>query len=372
MEKIDRRSVVRAAALSAAGVALAAPRAGPLRVGFSCDAADRYGPHLDEYLHALASCRGVDEIAVAAHAGLVETRARAVLGSRFPKLAVYPDTSSMMAEFPPALVIVSMEADRAPAAIETALAGGADVVAEKPACVRVEDFERLVRFATDRKRSLALAFATRLNPLAIRARDLIRGGSLGKLYAVQMMFVADQARLVEPGYQRSWRAFRSRAGGGYLAWLGIHYIDLAQFLSGARVARVGALIANAGGQPIEVEDSAALSLAFDTGITGTLQSGYYLDRGYQTGIRLWGSQGWMHLDLKGERRLVWTSGGTTKTVVAGDDPAAANEYPAMVQAAVDSTRGTERWFITAQESLRTLRVVFAAYRSAATGAFVVP
>ena len=38
-------------------------------------------------------------------------------------------------------------------------------------------------------------------------------------------------------------------------------------------------------------------MRFDNGTLGTLTSGYYLDRGYHEHIRVWGSGGWMELDL---------------------------------------------------------------------------
>ena len=48
-----------------------------------------------------------------------------------------------------------------------------------------------------------------------------------------------------------------------------------------------------GGQPLKIEDSAALTMRFDNGAFGTMHSGYYLDKGYHSHIRLWGSNGWI-------------------------------------------------------------------------------
>src|SRR5260370_1397819 len=72
-------------------------------------------------------------------------------------------------------------------------------------------------------------------PAAMKARELIQSGMLGKLYGVDMYTIADQTRLKNPEYQRAWYASKSRAGGGHLMWLGIHYLDLIQYISGDRI-----------------------------------------------------------------------------------------------------------------------------------------
>jgi predicted dehydrogenase len=67
------------------------------------------------------------------------------------------------------------------------------------------------------------------------------------------------------------------------------------YISGSRIRDVAALTANVGGQPIDTEDSAVVALRFDNGILGTLTSGYYLNRGYHSLLKIWGSGGWVAL-----------------------------------------------------------------------------
>src|SRR6266446_6244773 len=101
-------------------------------------------------------------------------------------------------------------------------------------------------------------------------------------------FDAFQTRLKQPEYQRARYASKSRAGGGHLMWLGIHYLDLIQYISGDRIRQVTGFARNVGGTPIDVEDAAVVALQFAGGSVGTLHSGYYLDRGYHTRIMVWG------------------------------------------------------------------------------------
>src|SRR5262249_31470989 len=151
----------------------------------------------------------------------------------------------------PALALITMEARVAPPAVKAALSAGCHVLAEKPACVRIADFEELVRRAEQAKRSLALALANRVDPAILETRRIVQSGEIGKLYGMDLQIVADQTRLASPAYHKSWVAQKARAGGGHLIWLGIHWLDLAMYISGSRIRDVAALTANVGGEPID-------------------------------------------------------------------------------------------------------------------------
>src|SRR5579863_2561626 len=149
-------------------------------------------PHLDIYMECLANCSGVAEISVADSGGGAFGLARATLGKRFPEIGTYTDYRAMLRERRPDLAVISFASDHGPAPIEAALDANCHILAEKPACVRAEDFARLNGLAEVRHRYLMLAMATRVSPLAQRARELVRDGSLGKLYGASMFFLADQ------------------------------------------------------------------------------------------------------------------------------------------------------------------------------------
>src|SRR5260221_1590735 len=119
-------------------------------------------------------------------------------------------------------------------------------------------------------------------PASASPRRIVQSGEIGKLYGVDLQIVADQTRLANPAYHKTWVAQKARAGGGHLIWLGIHWLDLAMYVSGSRIRDVAALTANVGGQPIDTEDSAVVALRFDNRILWALTSGYYLDRGYHS------------------------------------------------------------------------------------------
>src|SRR5882762_1659381 len=266
------------------------------------------GPHLAAYLEGLAKTDEVSAVYLSDPDGQVESEARRALGAKLAGSFRSPD--ELFARHKPAMALVTMEALLAPPAVRSALSAGCHVLAEKPACIKLSDFEALVRQAAQAKRSLVLALANRVDPAIVETRRIVQSGEIGKLYGVDLQIVADQTRLTNPAYHKTWVAQKARAGGGHLIWLGIHWLDLAMYVSGSRIRDVAALTANVGGQPIDTEDSAVVALRFDNGILGTLTSGYYLDRGYHSLLKIWGSGGWVALQRHTQKPpLEWYSSG---------------------------------------------------------------
>jgi predicted dehydrogenase len=288
---------------------------------------------------------------------------RQALGAKFA--ASYRSPSELFAKHKPALALVTIEAKIAPRIISAALAAGCDVLAEKPACVQLSDFAALVRQAEQARRSLVLALANRVDPAILEMRRIVQSAEIGKPYGIDLQIVADQTRLTNPAYHKTWIAQKSRAGGGHLIWLGIHWLDLAMYVSGSRIRDVSAFTPNVGGQPIDTEDSAVVALRFDNGVLGTLTSGYYLDRGYHSLLKIWGFAGWASLQRHTHKPpLEWYSGGRLHQYTGPIEPSG---YTPFLGAIARASAGLAPWPLNAQDSLYVLKTVFAAYRSAESG-----
>ena len=326
------------------------------------------GGHLRQFLQGFASSHGVARVAVSDPTGKKFDQAKAILDDRLEGL--YRSHQEMLQKARPKLVVVALEGHHSPPAIRMALEAGSHVITEKPGCARFENFEPLAPLAQTQNRELMLAMHTRMSQAIQKARELIRKGYLGKPYSATMDWIADQTRLTRPEYHGLWVASKAKAGGGKLIYHGIHYLDVLQYLIEDRIDRISALCENVGGQPIEVEDAAVVAFRMRGGLVGTLNAGYYLDRSKQNQIRLWGSKGWMHLELTSGEPLKWYS--THPDAPRGVQlfyyqDNSNRRYGTLIQAAVDFTRGQAPPPMTAQECLHLMRVIFAGYRSAETG-----
>lgn len=330
-----------------------------------------HGAHLGAYFDALAACDEVENVVLSDPSGRCFQSARGKLGEKLA--ATYDSRDALLREAAPDLALVSYEAVQAPPEIDAALEAGCHVFAEKPACVRAADFEKLVRKAESRKHHLMLALANRVTPAVQEAKRIIARGSLGKIYGVEAHLVADQTRLKSPSYQSKWYAQKARAGGGHLTWLGIHWLDLTMYLTGSEVVEVAGFAGNVGGQPIDVEDSAAVTMKYANGSFGTLTSGYYLDRSYHSHIRIWGSGGWLeYTEWLGERvkaPLKWhsTIEPGTKGVQVYNGPLDPRGYTPFVRECARACAGLQDPPITGREGLRALKTIFSFYQAATTG-----
>ena len=332
------------------------------------------GAHLREYFASLAETPEVARVAVADESGECFQTARDILKDKLD--GEYRSSAKMLAQFKPKLSLVSMEPVKAPPMIDAALEAGCHVLTEKPACVRVEDFEPLVRKAEMKHLEVMLALANRPHAPVQEAKRIIGKGLLGKLYGINMHLVADQARLTRPDYRDSWRCSKARAGGGHLTWLGIHWLDMAMYVTGLQVEQVSGFIEVVGGQPIDVEGSAAVSIKFNDGVLGTLLSGFYLDKTikeniqrYHSHMKIWGETGWLQLSTFEDEPLQWYS---TK---AQGKPAVQQfkyekgqrSYQPFVREAVRHAAGLGEPPITSREGLYVLQAIYGFYEAAKTG-----
>lgn len=354
--------------LGAGAAMIPAAAAGPaaregIKVGVITHAG---GAHLDAYFSALAEADEVAAVSLSDPGRQNVDAAREALGEKL--IAVYDEPATLVREQRPVMALVSMEAALAPPAIEVALRAGCHVMAEKPACIRIEDFERLHEIAKTNDLHLMLALANRLNPEAREARRLIGEGMMGKIYGVEAHLIADQTRLTRPAYHETWYAKKARGGGGHLIWLGIHWLDLTTFLTDSDIVEVAGFTGVVGGQPLDVEDSAAIAMKFANGAFGTMTSGYYLDRGYHSHIKIWGSHGWLEIRRHGGLPLSWYSRKEQDPRIHRIDRfPGPSGYTPFVKACVRASAGLEEPPLTVDDSLQALRTVFGCYQAADTG-----
>ncbi|MEX2578309.1 MAG: Gfo/Idh/MocA family oxidoreductase [Verrucomicrobiales bacterium] len=331
---------------------------------------EKTGAHLGAYFEALRETEECEAVVVCDPSGTHFEAAKKTLGDKLS--AVFKSTDAMLTNAKPGMALVSMEGADSPPVVDKLLDAGVHVLAEKPACTNLADFENLVRKAEAGNLRLMLALANRITPAVQKAKSLVAEGLLGDLYGASIHMVADQTRLRSESYHSSWYADRSRAGGGILMWLGIHWLDLAALISGEAISDVAGFTGIVGGQPLTVEDSAAMAIRFGNGAHGTMNAGYYTDKGYHSFIKLWGSGGWLeyqeHLGDRTSMPLKWYSNKDPKAgIVEYDGPMEPKGYTPYVRRCVQACAGLTEAPITGAEGLSVLRTIFRFYEAADKG-----
>jgi predicted dehydrogenase len=324
------------------------------------------GTHLEFWLPSLAEIQEADSVALVNPSDAVAKLAQKALGKKLRE--VHKNAAEMYRKQRPALAIVSLEPRLCPAAIDAALDAGCHVLSEKPGCLRAEDFAPLVKKAQGKHRHLGMVMANRTHAPVQEARRMIQKGALGRIYGVEIHIVADQTRLTNKAYRASWQCIRNRGGGGHLAWFGIMWLDLALYITGLRVEAVSGFTGVVGGQPIDVEDAAVLTLKFNQRCFGTMTSAYYLDRGVQSHIQVWGEHGWMKLATVEEQPLLYYTTRDVKEprVQEFKYPRGGRGYTPFLRAAVRAAAGLGEPPMTGEECLHLVKAVYGLYDAART------
>ena len=172
-------------------------------------------------------------------------------------------------------VIVATTNDSHEALSMQALDRGLHVLCEKPLSIDLESAEAMVRSAERVGATTMVPFTYRYMPTNQFLKRLIDDGYVGRPFHLNMRYFTGYAR--EPGY--SWRFDRELAGSGVLGDLGSHWLHVARWLFG-EVTSIGAVTSNFYERPPRpdgsdyerAEDAATMTVMFENGASGTLQT----------------------------------------------------------------------------------------------------
>jgi predicted dehydrogenase len=168
--------------------------------------------------------------------------AAATAAARHGWAAVETDWRSLIARDDVHLVDVCTPGDRHAEIAIAALRAGKHVLCEKPLANSVAQAQAMAQAAAQARdqgvRSM-VGFNYRRVPALALARRLIADGRIGQLRHVRAAYLQDW--LADPAAPLTWRLQRERAGSGALSDLGSHIVDIAEYLSGDRLAGVSGI-----------------------------------------------------------------------------------------------------------------------------------
>lgn len=200
------------------------------------------------------------------------------------------------------------------AVLRDALKAEKHIYCDKPLALNVAECESLLAQAQTVSSVQQMTFNYRFVPAILRARQLVEEGFLGDLFQFRAAYL--HAGYVDPNRPFSWRLDRARSGGGAIADLGAHVIDLVRFLvgPGTEVGRAGEFAqvsaqlqtvlkerkdpAMGAMRPVEVDDIALANCRLAGGAIGTLEA-TRLATGVQDELRieLHGTKGGLKFNL---------------------------------------------------------------------------
>jgi predicted dehydrogenase len=164
-------------------------------------------------------------------------------------------------------------------------AGVKHVLCEKPLGLTITETEKMISVCNKREIILGTSFMMRFNSQHRAALKLIEEGKIGK-----PVYGRAQLSCWYPPIKGAWRQDPVTGGGGSLMDMGSHCIDLLEMLFG-NIQSVSCYINNSV-HPYKSEDSAVISLFFENGALGTVDTFFCIpDNSSKNSLELYGSKG---------------------------------------------------------------------------------
>lgn len=278
----------------------------------------------------------------------------------------YVDTYDELLAWGPDAVVVCTENARHREAVELAAAAGVHVLCEKPLATELDDATAMIAACESAGVALMTAFPVRFSPMFTALRDSVEAGRLGDIAGATG---TNNGKI--PVGDRSWFTNPELSGGGAIVDHTVHVADLLDALLGARAETVHCVsnrILHADEPQVRVETGGLVTISYDNGVVATIDCSWSVPDSAPT----WGGVTLEIIGTKGAAAIApfaqHVSGLDESTGRGVWLPFGADLDALMLDELLDAIRTGRRPRPDGRAGLRTLQIVKAAQRSAATGA----
>ena len=253
-----------------------------------------------------------------------------------------------------------------------------DILLEKPICLDIADGEEVLRVCEEEGVKIATGFLMRFHAINAKIRELVQSGAIGQLVSCRAQFCGWY-----PDMPGAWRQVKALSGGGALMDMGVHCIDLLQYITGSKAKRV-ASFSKTNTFSYEVEDQAALMMELENGAFAYVESNFNLPDAIPSKLEIYGTGG----SIVAYGTLSQEEGGTVDVILAdstlgydaqqtrneGDKMKIEVEFGNMYTKELDSFGRSHRdgapIEVPAADAIFAQRVISAAYESQEIGKFI--
>ncbi len=256
---------------------------------------------------------------------------------------------------------------------------GKHILIEKPLAITAEEGQKVVDYCEAKGVKIAAGLMMRFGAYVQAMKQSIAEGKIGRPVSGYSQFTCWY-----PDMPGNWRQNKKDGGGGCLMDMGVHCIDLLQYILGSQVKEVAAFHDTLSFQ-YEVEDSSTVMLRMENGCQCVVQTNFNVpDEAAKWRLELFGDQG----RLLGENVIGQIDGGVLDAMFLGEqgaynaqqdtneasgaqlDVEFGNMYAREVASFSDSLLNGNPVEVPAAQAVQVQKVMEAAYRSAETGTVV--
>ena len=246
-----------------------------------------------------------------------------------------------------------------------ALYAGKHVLCEKPMAVTLAECESMVAAAERNGKHLMIGHNMRFDPVHRKAKELLDAGIIGDIitFRATMGNAGPENWSMEAG--STWFFDKQKAAMGALSDLGIHKVDLLQYLTGQKVIETTAKVMTldkhtATGAPITVDDNALCILRMSGGAVGTLAASWTVYGHECQSTVLYGTKGLMMIYSEPSAPIIVSDLEGNRTSFAFDTT---SEKSGVIDEFVDALVHDRDPEVSGKEALTTMRTIFGSIRS---------
>jgi predicted dehydrogenase len=169
---------------------------------------------------------------------------------------------------------------------EKAIAAGKHVLVEKPIAMNAAESAALCDRAERAGLLMASGLMMRYNTYHQRMKRMIAEGAIGQVVSCHAQFTCWY-----PDMPGAWRQYKAKAGGGAMTDMGIHCLDLIEYITGQRIREVGALSETLTFH-YDVEDSCSALMRLSGGGFATVDTNFNIpDDAAKCRLEIYGTAG---------------------------------------------------------------------------------
>lgn len=258
---------------------------------------------------------------------------------------------------------------------------GKHILLEKPIGMTADQGAEAVAYCEAKGVKIAAGFMMRFGSHIMNMKKAVQEGKIGTVVSGYSQFT-----LWCPKEEGNWRQVKAKSGGGSLMDMGVHCIDLMEYITGTRVTKVAAL-----NETIvfdyDVEDTSTLLMRMENGAQCIVATNFNIpDQASKWRLEFFGTQG----RLMGDTVIGQNDGGSVNALfmdkVGGYDPTQnhgddeqkgieldadfGNMYTREIESFAESVLEDKPLVVPASDAVHVQRVIEAAYRSTETNSIL--
>ncbi|MBQ8319695.1 MAG: Gfo/Idh/MocA family oxidoreductase [Clostridia bacterium] len=249
---------------------------------------------------------------------------------------------------------------------------GKHVLLEKPIAMTIQEGEELLAYCKAKGVKVAAGFMMRFGAHVMNMKKAVSEGKIGQVVSGYSQFT-----LWLPKEAGNWRLSKAKSGGGALMDMGVHCIDLMEYILSTKVKTVAGFNDTVVFD-YDVEDSSTIILRMENGAQCVVQTNFNIpDAAAKWRLEFFGTRG----RLMGDTIIGQNDGGSLNALfledVAGYDAVQdhaedkgiemegefGDMYTREVESFAESVLENKPLVVPAEDALRVQKVIAAAYES---------